>query len=345
MFSTVSRKLKGKSKSGGPIQLLTPSQFDDFLSKVFLDHVPVKRIHVVADMGQFFESSKNEHTRGLGHQGWRPGHVLKSQRVRYLERLKTKDPNLYNEMVRTNSLVIPEATADFVLEDMEVLRAMCSGHDGKNPNHVIRFVWCPVRNRSVVQYKHFCFDEAWRPTMTFNRESGRWETNADVTYSWFNELADLKRLAESVAKPKTVSKKNVDPTVVDHIAMCVGSMANFSLEIFEEWKKYFDLIKALMSNPVCDIPILSARQLADRVRTTPSLPFHASVEPDKEGSIQLTSVLHTNDRETLVCSNQIDATAWSNDMMDTRETARLVRTSVEGEKIWDILIEGYERRE
>ena len=329
MFSTVSRKLKGRTKTGDPIQIFTPAQFDSFLgTEVFQDRVPVKRIHVVADMAQFFDSSKNPHTRGLGHQGWRPGHILKSQRVRMLERLQTEDPKLYNEMLLTNSLVIPDASAAFVLEDIDILRDMCKGHDGKNPNHVIRFVWCPLRNRSVVQYKHFCFDEAWRPTMAFNRETGRWETNANVTYSWFNDTADLETLMSTVAKPKAVSTKEISQKVVDNISLCVGSMANFSSATLQEWTEYFGKLKDTMENSVCDIPVLSARQIVNRALiSTPATAARTSGL--QRSTLRLTSVLHADDRETMVCSDQSSAEAWSNNMMDTRLALRITRKSTE----------------
>ena len=227
-------------------------------------------------------------------------------------------------MVLNNSLVIPDATAEFALEDVGVLRDMCRGHDGKNPNHVIRFVWCDLRKRSVVQYKHFCFDDIWRPTMEYNRETGRWETSTNVTYSWFKDSADLDALAQTVPNQKAVAKTEIDQNVIDNIALCVNSMANFSPQVFDEWTKYFEKIREIMRNPVCDIPILSVCQLVERGRVQPKA--IGGTEVVREASkLRLTSVLHASDRETLVCSNRNSAIAWSNNMGDAREQQRVVR--------------------
>ena len=338
MFSTVSRKLKGKTKTGAPIQLFTPAEFDNFLSsKVFQDPVPVKRIHVVPDMGGFFDSSKNPHTKGIGHQGWRPGQILKSQRVRMLERLKVEDLDLYNQMLRTNSLVIPDATASFALEDFDVLRAQCQGHDGKNPNHVIRFAWCPLKSACIVQYKHFCFDDGWRPTLLFNRQSGRWETNANVTYSWFKETADLADLAGKVATPKKIYSDPIDQGIFDNISKCVGSMANFSAAILEEWSNYFATLEQIRRQPKCDIPVLSVQQIAEQFangQTDHGASKSCGLERF-EKSLRLTSIVHANDRETLVALGAASARAWSNDMLDTRATQRIRRQlQKEREGIW-----------
>jgi len=108
--------------------------------------------------------------------------------------------------------------------------------------------------------------------------------------------------------------------------MCVGSMANFSSDILEEWTRYFGQLKEIMRNPVCDIPVLSARHLADLSRTPPPSNQDAQTSAQPTTRLRLTSVLHTKDRETLVCSNKVSAAAWSNDMGDARETPRVVRT-------------------
>ena len=68
-----------------------------------------------------------------------------------LERLKTENPSEYARMVADNSNIITNATSEHLLEDFELLREMCRGHDGENPNHVIRFVWDPNALRSTVQ--------------------------------------------------------------------------------------------------------------------------------------------------------------------------------------------------
>ena len=122
-----------------------------------------------------------------------------------------------------------------------------------------------------------------------------------------------------------MSKKDLDQSVIDNIALCVNSMANFLPQVFDEWAKYFEQLREIIRNPVCDIPVLSVHQLVERGRV-PEAIHHTKVAQEKS-KLRLTSVLHTSDRETLVCSNQISAAAWSNDMGDTREQARVVRVS------------------
>ena len=158
MFSCISRALGGDSRTKKTVQLHTPKDFDDFLrTKVFEGGISVTRIHIIPDMKTLLNEVCNPNTRGLGHQGWRPGHILASQRVSMLERLSKEAPSKYLEMVHNNSLIVPDATADFILEDFDVLLAMARGHDGNFPNHCIRFVWDSTSKRSVVQHKHFSF--------------------------------------------------------------------------------------------------------------------------------------------------------------------------------------------
>ena len=169
MFSTISRKLKGNYKSKEYIQLLTPRAFDEFLANdVFETSVKVSRIHVVPQMKPMFEGEMNPHAKGIGHGGWRPGHIMKSQGSKALTRIEKEDPAEYARLMSSNSLVLSDASAQYLLEDFEVLSAMCRGHDGKNPNHVIRFVLNRLTGHSTVQYKHFDFEDAWRPTMRYD---------------------------------------------------------------------------------------------------------------------------------------------------------------------------------
>ena len=100
-----------------------------------------------------------------------------------MARLEEENPHEADRLKRVNSLVLSDAAAQYFLEDYDVISAMCKGHDGKNPNHVIRFVWNRISKHSVVQYKHFCFEDVWRPTMRFEPSLGQWINDDTVTYS------------------------------------------------------------------------------------------------------------------------------------------------------------------
>ena len=323
MFSTVSRKLKGPI----PTQIFTPEAFDDFLStKVFNSFVPVKRLHTVADMKQLFEPHFNTKVKGLGHQGWRPGQILKSQRVRALERLKNEKPDIYAEMMKTKSLIIPDAQADFLLEDFDVLREMCRGHDGKNPNHVIRFVMNPTSGKCIVQYKHFCFDDRWRPNLVYNKFSGQWEADSTVTYSWFSPGTDLQKLASTT--PTNIREvKAIEQAIYDNVAKCVGTMANFTRETMSMWDSYFAFLDELRRNPVCTIPILSPKQLNQEAELLylKSSSQTSEAKASHNSTLQLSSVYGADCRESLVASNKAVSVAWAQDMEDMRLSQRVAR--------------------
>ena len=332
MFSTVSRALKGPV----PNQIFTPDDFDKFLStKIFHDKVPVKRLHVVADMKELLGPHFNKNTKGLGHQGWRAGQIMKSQRVRALERLKTEKPELFAQMIKSKSLIIPDAQAEFVLEDFDILLEMCRGHDGKNPNHVIRFVKSPTSNKCFVQYKHFCFDDQWRPNLSFNKVAGQWEPNSSVSYSWFAPETDFEMLLKST--PTTTRPiLEIEQSVYDNVAKCVGTMSNFSRHTMANWDQYFECLNGLRTHPMCTIPILSIEQLCRESEKRPQLSDKLSNSNDsgRPSTLRLTSIYGSNSRESLVASDPADSQAWSNDMEDMRQTPRVIRVQEDGDHLF-----------
>ena len=249
MFSTLSRKLKGNAKHAQYVQLLTPDEFDNFLrTEVFEAEVTVVRVHAISDLHKLFESSRNRNTRGIGHLGWRPGQLLANQAPSALARLKESDPDEYQRLISSNSLVLQDATASDLLDQFEVLKAMCRGHDGKNPNHALRFVLNPATKRAEVQYKNFCFEEEWRPKFRFDRSLQEWIPDKNVTYSWFNETADLGYLATALPEVKAGAKP-VAQGVIDNLAKCSTSLANWTPATMEKWTQYFRMIESIRHAP------------------------------------------------------------------------------------------------
>ena len=286
----------------------------------------MKRLHIVADMKDLLGPHFNKHTKGLGHQGWRSGQIMKSQRVRALERLKSENPDVYAEMIKTKSLIIPDAQAEFLLEDFDVILEMCRGHDGKNPNHVIRFVMDPTTNKCIVQYKHFCFDDKWRPNLTFNKSSGTWETNSRATYSWFAPDTDFEKLLG--ATPSNIRPiKSIEQSVYDNVAKCVGTMSNFTRATMSAWDEYFETLDQLRDHPVSTIPIVSVRKLCQDAGTNflNSERFGHLRESGRDSALRLTSIYGATDRESLVASRSAESRAWSNDMEDMRLNPRVTR--------------------
>ena len=332
MFSCISRALRGDSRKKKVVQLRTPNEFDDFLrTKVFEGGINVTRVHVLPDLRPKLEDIINPHTRGLGHQGWRPGHVLSSQRVHMLQRLATEAPDKYQEMVQNNSLIVPDATAGFILEDFDVLLAMARGHDGKNPNHCIRFVWDPTSNRSVVQYKHFCFEEVWRPTLKFSKESGQWIPDNEVRYSWLKADIDLKANLDCQVPPKPCRDVPIPQTVRDNVTKCVSTMANFGSNELAEWNEYFGLVISIQKNPVATIPYVSPARIAQTAADMITQKSTSSVTPSVQvGIMALTSTVGSNTRETLVAAGPAEASAWSNDQSDMRLASRVSRVNPTG---------------
>ena len=332
MFSCVSRALRGDSRTKKTIQLHTPNDFDNFLRKeVFEGGISVTRIHIIPDMKTLLSNVCNPNTRGLGHQGWRPGHVLARQRVSMLERLSKEAPSKYLEMVQNNSLIVPDATAEFILEDFDVLLAMARGHDGKNPNHWIRFVWDSTANRSVVQYKHFSFEESWRPTLKFCQESGRWIPDADIRYRWLKADVDLGEFFNEQVLPKAVKLDPIPQSTRDNVTMCVTSMANFGSAQLEEWKVYFGFVLGLKQNPIVTLPYVSPKEIAQLAISVGSSTQAAVVQSTQKGALMLTSTVGSHTRETLVAAGETEATAWSNDQADLRLTSRVTREPPSGQ--------------
>ena len=331
MFSVISRKLKGDIKRREYVQLLAPDDFDNFLrNEVFETPVKVTRIHVVPQMKTIFEGEMNPNAKGIGHIGWRPGHILTSQKRKAFERLQVENPEEWQRLVASNSLVVSDATAQFFLEDYDVLSAMCRGHDGKNPNHVIRFVFNPITQHSTIQYKHFDFEDVWRPTMRFEPTLGQWINDDSVTYSWFKEGADFEKLMSAIPKV-AVTPKPADSRVVDELAKCKATMANFTPEVMAAWTNYFELIDSIRQCATPTLPYLPPKALAEV-----SLPTRLGMIAAQSGRnphLYLTSVVGGNDRETLVASDQVTASAWSLSMEEMRFTPRVRR--VEGESEFD----------
>ena len=329
MFSTVSRKLKGDIKTREYVQLLTPNDFDNFLRNcVFETPVKVTRIHVVPQMRSIFEGQMNPNAKGIGHIGWRPGHILTAQKRKAFERLEAENPEEWQRLVTSNSLVVSDATAQFFLEDYDVLSAMCRGHDGKNPNHVIRFVFNPITQHSTIQYKHFDFEDLWRPTMRFEPSLGQWVNDDSVTYSWFKEGVDFAGLIAAIPKV-TVTPKPAESRVVDELAKCKSTMANFTPEIMAAWVEYFDLIDSIRQCATPTLPYLTPKALAEA-----ALPTRLGMIAAQQGNsshLYLTSVVGGRDRETLVASDQVTARAWSSSMEEMRYTPRIRRVEKEGE--------------
>ena len=326
MFSTISRKLKGNYRSKEYIQLLTPRAFDDFLAnEVFDTSVKVTRVHVVPQMKSVFEGEMNTHTKGIGHGGWRPGHILKRQGAKALTRIEKENPEEYARLMSSNSLVVSDASAQYLLEDFEVLSAMCRGHDGKNPNHVICFVFNRLTGHSTVQYKHFDFEDAWRPTMRYDPGMQEWVNDDNVTYSFFKEDADFGKLMEAVPRV-TVTPKPADISVIDELSKCRSTMANFSAAILQEWVEYFALIEKIRQDPVPTMAYTSPKAFAELA------------EPTKQGLVQvekrrtnlrLTSAVGVQNRETLVASNRAAASAWSQNQESMRSTPRIQRVPID----------------
>ena len=333
MFSCISRALRGDSRTKKVVQLRTPKEFDDFLrSDVFEGGITVTRIHVIPNMKSLLDNIGNPNTRGLGHQGWRPGHVLQSQRVSMLARLAREAPDKHMEMVKNNSLIVPEATAEFLLEDFNVLLAMAKGHDGKNPNHCIRFVLDPITNRSITQYKHFSFEDAWRPTLKFSKEVGRWVPDSDVRYSWLKDGLDLAEVFLQEVPVKTCRADPVPQSVRDNVTKCVNTMANFGPPQLQEWNQYFDSVVALQLNPIATIPYLSAATIAQQAKNiTLQTTNKVASASSQEGILALTSTVGSHSRETLVAATALEAAAWSNDQADLRLTSRVLRVAPSGE--------------
>ena len=325
MFSTLSRKLKGNAKRAEYVQLLTPDDFDNFLRKeVFEAEVTVVRVHAISNLSTLFESSRNRNTRGIGHLGWRPGQLLASQAPAALARLKISDPDEHQRLITSNSLVLQDAVAADLLEQFDVLKAMCRGHDGKNPNHALRFVLNPATKRAEVQYKHFCFEEEWRPKFRFDRSLQEWIPDKNVSYTWFCENADLESLATAVPDVKAGAKP-VAQSVIDNLAKCSTSLANWTPSTMDSWTKYFSMIERIRLCPQATIPYVTPRAIA--ALYTPAKP--AAVLTSKAVSeLRLTSVALTEGRETLVARGSAEQVAWTEDMQNMRATRRVQRIPV-----------------
>ena len=330
MFSCISRALRGDSRTKKAVQLHTPEDFDNFLrSEVFEGGITVTRVHAIPNMKSLLDDIGNPNTRGLGHQGWRPGHVLQSQRVSMLARLAREAPDKHMEMVTNNSLIVPEATAAFILEDFNVLLAMAKGHDGKNPNHCIRFVWDPTANRSVTQYKHFSFEDVWRPTLKFSRESGRWVPDTDVRYSWLKADLDLSQVFVQEVPTKMCRQDPVPQSVRDNVTKCVNTMANFGPAQLQKWNQYFDEVLSLQRNLAATIPYVSPIIMAQKCKDVTAQPINPG--GNQTGVLALTSTIGSHSRETLVAATALEAAAWSNDQADLRLTSRVSRVDPSGE--------------
>ena len=327
MFSIISRKLKGNVKTREYVQLLTPNDFDNFLRNgVFETPVKVTRVHVVPQMKSIFEGEMNPNAKGIGHIGWRPGHILVAQKRKAFERLQAENPDEWRRLMASNSLVVSDATAQYFLEDYDVLSAMCRGHDGKNPNHVIRFVFNPITQHSTIQYKHFDFEDVWRPTLRFDPILGTWINDDSVTYSWFKEGADFCKLMSAIPKV-TVSPKPADSRVVDELAKCKATMANFTPDVMAAWIDYFDLIESIRQCASPTLPYLPPKAMAEA--TLPTRLGMIAAQNGQSSHLYLTSVVGSLDRETLVASDHVTARAWSSSMEEMRYTPRVRRTQGE----------------
>ena len=322
MFSTLSRKLKGNLKQAEYVQLFTPNDFDNFLrNDVFEGGVTVLRVHAVSDISALFASSRNPHTRGIGHGGWRPGQILANQAPQALARLQTSNPAEYARLMSSNSLVLQDATASDLLEQFDVLKAMCRGHDGKNPNHVLRFVLNPVTKRAEVQYKHFCFEDEWRPKLRFDPSMQEWVPDNNVRYSWLKEDADLDYLATAIPGVK-IGSKAVAQSVIDNLAKCSTSLANWTESTMQDWTTYFKSIEDIRQAPQATIPFVTPRAMAAMFAPAK----HSTIQHAKSISeLRLTSVALTEGRETLVARGLPEQVAWTEDMTGMRETPRVQR--------------------
>ena len=318
MFSIISRKLKGNVKTREYVQLLTPNDFDNFLRNgVFEIPVKVTRVHVVPRMKSIFEGEMNPNAKGIGHIGWRPGHILTAQKRKAFERLQAENPDEWQRLIASNSLVVSDATAQYFLEDYDVLSAMCRGHDGKNPNHVIRFVFNPITQHSTIQYKHFDFEDVWRPTLRFDPSLGTWINDDSVTYSWFKEGTDFCKLISATPKV-TVTPKSAYSRVVDELEKCKTTMANFTPEVMAAWIEYFDLLESIRQCATPTLPYLPPKALAEAALPTRLGMIAAQKGPSPH--LYLTSVVGALDRETLVASDHVTARAWSSSMKEMRYT-------------------------
>ena len=311
MFSCISRALRGDSRTKKAVQLHTPDDFDNFLrTEVFEGGITVIRVHIIPNMKSLLDDIGNPNTRGLGHQGWRPGHVLASQRVNMLARLAREAPDKHLEMVANNSLIVPEATAEFILEDFNVLLAMAKGHDGKNPNHCIRFVWDSTMNRSITQYKHFSFEDVWRPTLKFSSESGCWIPDNNVRYSWIKTGVDLAKVFVQEVPTKACRDNPVPQSVRDNVTKCVNVMANFGPTQLAKWNQYFNEVLSLKQNPVPTIPYVSPSIIAQQSKDIALQSVKAGgALHSKPGILALTSTIGSHSRETLVAATTVEATA------------------------------------
>ena len=328
MFSIISRKLKGNVKTREYIQLLTPNDFDDFLRNgVFENPVKVTRVHVVLQMKSIFEGEMSPNAKGIGHIGWRPGHILTAQKRKAFERLQAENPDEWQRLMTSNSLVVSDATAQYFLEDYNVLSAMCRGHDGKNPNHVIRFVFNPITQHSTIQYKHFDFEDVWRPTMRFDPNLRQWINDDSVTYSFFKEEANFEKLVSAIPKV-TVLPKPADSRVVDELAKCKATMANFTPKVMDAWIEYFNLIESIRQCATPTLSYMPPKALAEAALPT-RLGMIAAEQGRNRPHLYLTSVVGGCDRETLVASDSVTSRAWSSSMEEMRFTPRVRRVERE----------------
>ena len=110
------------------------------------------------------------------------------------------------------------------------------------------------------------------------------------------------------AIPKvTVSPKPADSRVVDELAKCKATMANFTPDVMAAWIDYFDLIESIRQCASPTLPYLPPKAMAEA--TLPTRLGMIAAQNGQSSHLYLTSVVGSLDRETLVASDHVTARA------------------------------------